>query len=151
MSHRVALQRVPRSLAPQVRRAALRTLAVAGAPPGALTILFTDADGIRKLNRDFAHADCATDVLSFPSGDPHPSVDGAYFGDIAIALPVAAAQAQSGGHDLAAELALLTIHGTLHLLGHDHDLPAEQMAMWDLQDRILAGLGLPLRSPAVAP
>jgi len=151
MIHQVTLQAVPRPLAPQVRHAARRTLATVGAPPGALTIRLTDAEGIRQLNRDYAHADHATDVLSFPSGGRLSTTDDVYFGDIAIALPIAAAQAQAEGHDLPAELALLTVHGVLHLLGHDHDRPSSQVAMWDLQDRILADLGLPIRSPKSAP
>ena len=151
MIYQVTLQAVPRHLAPQVRRAARRTLATVGAPAGALTIRITDAEGIRKLNRDYAHADQPTDVLSFRSGERlSPSAD-VYFGDIAIALPIAASQAHAGGHELPAELALLAIHGVLHLLGHDHDRPSAQVAMWGLQDRILADLGLPIRSPAVAP
>jgi len=151
MIHRVTLQAVPRPLAPHVRRAARRTLAIVGVPAGALTIRLTDSEGIRQLNRDYAQSDYATDVLSFPSGEPLPSEDEAYFGDIAIGLPIAAAQAEAAGHELVAELSLLTIHGTLHLLGHDHDQPAAQVAMWDLQDRILADLGLPIRSPVVTP
>jgi probable rRNA maturation factor len=134
-----------------LRRAARQTLTTAGVPAGALTIRLTDAESIRRLNREYAHADYATDVLSFPSGEALPSEKGPYYGDIAIALPIAAAQAEAGGHALAAELCLLTVHGTLHLLGYDHDQPAAQIAMWSLQDRILADLGLPIRSPAISP
>ncbi|MBM3120784.1 MAG: rRNA maturation RNase YbeY [Chloroflexi bacterium] len=151
MIHRVTLQAVPRHLAPQVRRAARRTLATTGAPAGALTIRITDAEGIRQLNRDHAKADYPTDVLSFPCGERFSPSDDVYFGDIAIALPIAASQAQAGGHELTAEVALLTVHGVLHLLGHDHDRPSSQVAMWALQDRILADLGLPIRSPAMTP
>ncbi len=151
MIHRVTLQAVPRHLAPQVRRAARRTLATSGAPAGELTIRITDTEGIRQLNSDYAKADQPTDVLSFPSGDRLTPSGDVYFGDIAIALPIAASQARAGGHELPAELALLTVHGVLHLLGHDHDRPSSQVAMWALQDRILADLGLPIRSPAVAP
>ena len=85
-------------------------------------------------------------MLSFPAGEPMPGME-AYLGDIAIAIPVAVEQARSAGHGLLDELALLTVHGVLHLLGHDHAEPAEQQEMWRLQDAILAGLELPLRSP----
>lgn len=149
MTYLVRLQGVPRVHASLLRRAARLALVHAGAPPGELTLRLTDADELRRLNAVYAHDDHATDVLSFPAGDPDPGSGGVYFGDIAIALPIAAAQARAAGHDLGAELALLTVHGILHLLGHDHDTPAAQASMWAMQDRLLADLELDLRSPAV--
>jgi probable rRNA maturation factor len=119
----------------------------AGEAPQSLAILLTGREQIQQLNRDFLCEDKATDVLSFPAGEAMPGMD-AYLGDIAIAVPVAAAQAAVAGHELLHELALLTIHGALHLLGYDHATPGEQQEMWQLQDAILAELELPLRSPA---
>jgi probable rRNA maturation factor len=114
--------------------------------PLALAILLTGSEQIQQLNRDFLGDDKPTDVLSFPAGEALPGMD-AYLGDIAIAVPVAAAQAAAAGHEMLHELALLTVHGVLHLLGYDHATPAEQQEMWQLQDAILAELELPLRSP----
>jgi probable rRNA maturation factor len=128
-------------------RAAEATLAHTAAPPATLTILLVDDERIAGLNREFLGEDKPTDVLSFPGGEPLPGME-AYLGDIAIAIPVAAEQARVTGHQLLDELALLTVHGVLHLLGHDHAAPDEQQAMWRLQDAVLAGLDLPLRSPA---
>lgn len=127
-------------------RAADATLAHTGAPPSALTILLVDNDRITELNRAFMGEDKPTDVLSFPAGAAMPGME-AYLGDMAIAIPVAAEQARQAGHELVDELALLTVHGVLHLLGYDHAGAAEQQEMWRLQDAILAGLELPLRSP----
>ncbi len=127
-------------------RAVEATLAHTGAPRAGLTILLVDSERIAALNRQFLGEDKPTDVLSFPAGEPMPGM-AAYLGDIAIAIPVAAEQARSAGHELLDELALLTVHGVLHLLGHDHAGRAEQQEMWRLQNAILAGLELPLRSP----
>lgn len=151
MTYHVRLQGVPRAQASRLRRAARQALVHAGAPPGELTLRLTDAEEMRRLNAVYAHDDHPTDVLSFPAGDPIPGTGGNYFGDIAIALPMAVAQAEAGGHDLGSELSLLTVHGVLHLLGHEHGRAASQAAMWSLQDRILADLGIELRSPPAGP
>jgi probable rRNA maturation factor len=127
-------------------RAAEATLAHAGAAPAALTVLLVDGEHIARLNREFLGEDKPTDVLSFPAGEAMPGMDD-YLGDIAIAIPVAAEQARAAGHELLEELALLTVHGVLHLLGHDHVTRSQQQEMWRLQDDVLAELELPVRSP----
>ena len=111
-------------------------------PPAELTLLLTDDTTIHQLNRDFRQVDAPTDVLSFPDGDIPPGMDMPYLGDIAISAPYASRQAAATGHDLVAELQLLAIHGTLHLLGHDHAEPDEKKAMWAAQQTILDQLGL---------
>ena len=58
-----------------------------------------------------------------------------------IAYPYAARQAERFGNSVRAELRLLAVHGTLHLLGHDHATQAEEDAMWAIQEAILAPLG----------
>ena len=65
-----------------------------------------------------------------------------YLGDIIIALPYAARQAAAAGHAAEAELQLLAVHGTLHLLGYDHASPEEKAAMWSAQTAVLTQLGL---------
>lgn len=130
-----------------LERAVAATLAAASAgAPAALTILLTGAEHIQQLNRDFLGEDKPTDVLSFPAGDAMPGME-SYLGDMAIAVPVAAAQASAAGHDLLHEMGLLVVHGVLHLLGYDHATPQEQEEMWRVQDEILGALELPLRSP----
>jgi probable rRNA maturation factor len=111
-------------------------------PPAELTLLLTDDKKLRQLNRDFRQVDTATDVLSFPDGTTSPDTAIPYLGDIAISVPYATRQAAQTGHDLVAELQLLAIHGTLHLLGHNHANHEEKAAMWATQQTILDRLGL---------
>jgi probable rRNA maturation factor len=112
------------------------------APPAELTLLLTDDKTIRQLNQKFRQVDAPTDVLSFPDGTTPPGMDMPYLGDIAISVPYATRQSTQAGHGLVAELQLLAIHGTLHLLGHDHAGPEEKAAMWANQQTILDQLGL---------
>lgn len=106
-----------------------------------LSILLTDSESVRQLNRTYRNRDEATDVLSFPGGDAMPGAEH-YLGDVAIAVPVARSQAAQAGHELQAELALLTVHGVLHLLGHDHTARDEKERMWQAQKELLSQLGL---------
>jgi probable rRNA maturation factor len=132
-------------LAQVVAKAAHEALTHAAAVDGAaLTILLTDDDYLRELNRHYRGEDVATDVLSFPAGPPMPGDPdaAAYLGDIAIAVPTAERQAAAKGHAAPAELQLLAVHGVLHLLGHDHLNAAEKAAMWREQAVILSRLGL---------
>ena len=75
-----------------------------------------------------------------------PAIEGlpVYLGDLIIAYPYAQAQAVREAQDLMQSLALLVVHGTLHLLGYDHDSPAGREAMWSAQDQALRSLDLPL-------
>jgi probable rRNA maturation factor len=70
-----------------------------------------------------------------------------YLGDIAISVPMAKRQAKAGGHSLKSELQLLTVHGTLHLLGYDHEEAEEKKLMWAAQSSILAQVGAEITSP----
>ena len=90
-------------------------------------IIFTNDHVLRELNRDYRRMDRTTDVLSFNI----PGVPGveAAGGEIYISVPQARRQARRYRHVLAAELARLVVHGTLHLLGHDHKKPAEALLM----------------------
>lgn len=119
-------------------RAALRHL---DAPsPSTVTIRVTGDGELRRLNREFLGHNTVTDVLSFPATVIDPETGRLHLGDIAIAYPRARLQAQRAGHTVRAEMQLLVVHGVLHLLGHDHDAPARQEAMWAAQAAILAGL-----------
>jgi len=147
MTHEVHLQGVPRRYASDLRRAIRRTLVLENAGPGSLTLRLTDEAEMQRLNAAFAHADYATDVLAFPSGDPDVGGNGTYFGDVIIALPLAISQARTAGHDLRSELLLLAVHGTLHLLGHEHADSQGRGTMWQRQDEILADLNCSILSP----
>ncbi len=112
---------------------------------GDVTLIITDNDAIADLNQRFLGNPGPTDVLSFPAqptADAFIPAPGAepYLGDIAIAYPYAAAQAEGDDRDIADELKLLAVHGTLHLLGYDHAESAEKTIMWAKQDAILTSL-----------
>jgi probable rRNA maturation factor len=93
---------------------------------------------MRRLNKTVRGADYATDVLSFPPGEPaEPGV----LGDIAIARGVAARQARQLGHAEATELKVLALHGLLHLLGYDHETDRGEMQR--AEDRLRRRAGLP--------
>ncbi len=131
-----------------VRRAAEAALAHEDTPANAeLSVVLTDDAQLRALNRDYLDEDAVTDVLSFPSGETDPESGALYLGDIVISIPRAQAQAQESGHSLEDEIQLLTVHGALHLLGHDHADEDEKARMWAAQGEILAGLGLKIRLP----
>ena len=120
-----------------IRRAADTAFSMEGAR-AYLTVLLTDEERIRALNRDFRGIDKATDVLTFPASGPESGnePDG-YTGDIAICVQRAYRQAEEYGHSPEREFAFLTVHGCLHLLGYDHMEPAEEKAMIARQKEIL--------------
>jgi probable rRNA maturation factor len=112
-----------------------------------LTIVLTGDETLHDLNLQFMGVDAPTDVLSFPSGEPDPETGEIYLGDILISYPRAEAQAAQGGHPITAELQLLTVHGILHLLGHDHADEEEKARMWAAQGEILQAIGCLLTPP----
>ena len=115
-------------------------------PLAELSVLLVDVDYMTELNHRWMGGDGPTDVLAFPmdegSVDHGPGeVTGgepALLGDIVLCPEMAAKQAAQAGHSTAHELALLTVHGTLHLLGYDHAEPDEEREMFALQRRLLA-------------
>lgn len=108
-----------------------------------IAVKLTDDEAIRALNRDWRGKDYATNVLSFPTpemaragGDPH-------LGDIAIAYETLAREAEAEGKPVADHLAHLAVHGTLHLLGYDHEVAEDAEEMEATERRVLAGLAIP--------
>ena len=134
---------------------------------GQVSLLLTDDAAVRELNRQYRGLDETTDVLSFsathaghwegaqpssplladgpgeddslpdfpiPAGEPPP------LGDIVISIPQAARQAKERDASLRRELALLIVHGALHLLGHDHYADAERDEMQQLERTALAAI-----------
>lgn len=124
-----------------LERAAQAVLAHQSAD-GDLTIVLTDDAQLHDLNRDYLGIDAPTDVLSFPASETDPETARRYLGDVLISIPRAEEQARAAGHALEAETQLLTVHGTLHLLGYDHAEAEEKARMWETQAQILEGLGL---------
>ena len=110
-------------------------------------VTFLDDATIQELNRDYRDKDRPTDVLSFAlnEGDEPEIVDAPeeeLLGDILISLETTARQAEEYGHSLERELAYLTVHGMLHLLGYDHEEPADQAEMRLEEEAVLAALGI---------
>lgn len=122
-----------------VRAAAQAALAGADADPAPLSILLADDAAVLDLNTRFRSQNAATNVLSFPAS-PNPEN---HLGDIAIAFETCRREALAQTKPLAHHLQHLTVHGVLHLLGHDHIGDDEADAMEDLERVILAGLGVP--------
>jgi probable rRNA maturation factor len=122
-------------------RAALAVLEHQSAD-GDLTIVLTDDAQLHDLNRDYLGVDAPTDVLSFPASETDPETARRYLGDILISVSRAGEQARAAGHALEAEVQLLAVHGTLHLLGYDHAQAEEKARMWKAQAEVLEGLGL---------
>ncbi len=117
-------------------------LAAEGQSDAEVTLVITKDEAVAALNLEYRGIEGPTDVLSFPAREPTPGFvtapgADAYLGDIVIAFPYTRAQAAELGRPLAAELRLLAVHGTLHLLGYDHAGLEDEAAMWARQDAIL--------------
>ena len=109
---------------------------------GEITIRLVDAEEGQELNAEYRGKDSATNVLSFALNEGEEAVAGLpLMGDIVLAAEVVARQAAEQGKDLHAHYAHLTVHGMLHLQGHDHETDTEAEAMEALETVILARLG----------
>ena len=106
-----------------------------------LSIRLVDAAESRELNRTYRGKDKPTNVLSFPFEAPPGMDDFPLLGDLAICAAVVAEEAAEQGKPQAAHWAHMTVHGVLHLLGHDHQDDDEAERMESLEIEILAGLG----------
>ncbi len=116
--------------------------------PGEVNLLLVDREAISQLKRIHMGGAGETDVLSFPldGADPLMGADEErVVGDLVICPGVALEQAAEHAGDLGSELALLVVHGALHLCGHDHAEPDERDAMWARERELLASLWGPLR------
>ncbi|SEM12428.1 rRNA maturation RNase YbeY [Halomonas daqiaonensis] len=106
-----------------------------------LTIRFVDDAESQALNRDYRGRDRPTNVLSFPFESP-PGITLALLGDLVICHPVVVREAAEQDKSLRAHYAHMVVHGTLHLLGHDHEEDTEAEAMEAIEREILASLGI---------
>jgi len=111
-----------------------------GLEPRAVSVLITDDEYIRELNRQYRDKDAPTDVLSFPLYDEDGELDEEELGDIVISLERAALQAEEYGHTLEREVAFLTAHSMLHLIGYDHEDSEDEM--FSKQEEILKELNI---------
>jgi probable rRNA maturation factor len=94
-----------------------------------LQVAFLSGQEMRRLNREFRHRDCSTDILSFAPSEPES------LGELAICGPVIRRQARRHRHSVRSELYYMLLHGVLHLLGYDHEQgPLEARRMFKIQD-----------------
>ena len=106
-------------------------------------IIFVDSDTIHEINRNYRHVDRVTDVISFALEDNETiTLDHRVLGDIYICVERAEEQAKEYGHSFLRELAFLSIHGLLHLLGYDHMEKEEEKIMFSKQEDILNEFGI---------
>ena len=113
-------------------------------------VLLADDAAVRALNAAHRGQDRSTNVLSFPTlGTPDAALSSEpgdrplLLGDLVLAAETIRAEAKAQGKPLPDHVLHLVVHGTLHLLGHDHEDDAQAVAMEELERSILAGLGVP--------
>lgn len=120
-------------------------------PEGSVNLKLVDDSEIAALNEQYTGNAYATDVLTFdyretgPDGTHTDSVPEGELADIAISSETAARQAAAADISQIEEVAVLALHGLLHVLGYDHQTTPERHALQELQDRILEAAGLPKR------
>ena len=113
-----------------------------------ISVRFVDDEIIHELNREYRHVDRSTDVLSFPLGengeyDINHDTGAKVLGDIVMSMQHAVMQADLYGHSLQREIAFLTVHSMLHLLGYDHEAEGlERVRMREKEEAVLTQLGL---------
>jgi probable rRNA maturation factor len=124
-----------------VHRAAIAACEDAGVNEGEISVVLCDDARIRELNRQFRDQDKPTNVLSFPSNETENGLR--FYGDVAIAFETLMREASEENKRVDAHLSHLAAHGTLHLLGFDHEKDAEAEDMESRETKILAKLGFP--------
>lgn len=142
--------KVPQGMRLLIRRTCHAVLELEGfEEPCEVSVTFVDNAEIHRLNLEFRGIDRATDVLSFPTGDPgeyEENLDTGrlVLGDVIISLERAMEQAEDFGHSIQREVAFLTAHSVLHLLGYDHvDGGLEEVRMREKEEQVMLRLGLP--------
>lgn len=141
--------KIPTGMRMLVRRACVATLQLENInEPCEVDVTFVDDKEIKRLNTEFRNIEASTDVLSFPLGENgcyeiNNETGAKMLGDVIISLEHAVSQADMFGHSLDREVAYLTVHSVLHLLGYDHvNGGIEQMRMREKEENVLQELGL---------
>lgn len=135
-----------------IRKAVRRALGAEGVDrPCLVSVLLTDDEGIRAVNRGFRGIDRETDVLSFPMNeltpghfdpdacDVDPETGALMLGDMMISLERCAAQGEEFGHGFGREIQYLTVHSVLHLLGYDHVDEGEMKRQMRAREKAIMG------------
>jgi probable rRNA maturation factor len=108
-----------------------------------ISLLLTGDTHIRALNKEWRGKDKATNVLSFPACPPERLAQSPSLGDVVMAYDTLVREAADEQKSLQNHFSHLVVHGTLHLLGFDHEQPDEAEIMENLERQILAALGIP--------
>ena len=134
-----------------IRKSCIATLKLEGFEDSAeVNVTLVNDEMIKEMNTKFRKIESSTDVLSFPLGengvyDVNPETGAKMLGDIVISVEHAYAQADLYGHGLEREIAFLTVHSMLHLLGYDHEKGGlEKTVMREKEEKVLDALGLAL-------
>lgn len=127
----------PRALSDRTVRHVVEAVLAGERRRARVSVTFVGRDGMRRLNRDYKHRDAPTDVLAFPLAGP-----GGLVGDIYLCPWVARREAAAQRVPVRQELIRLVVHGTLHVLGHDHPENGlrERSPMWRRQERYVKAL-----------
>lgn len=132
-----------------IRKACIATLKLENFDyPAEVNVTLVNDETIKEMNSKFRNIDASTDVLSFPLGengvyDINPETGAKMLGDIVISVEHALSQADLYGHGIEREVAFLTVHSMLHLLGYDHELGGlEKTIMREKEEKVLDALGL---------
>lgn len=140
--------KVPAEYVQNVTAAAEKVGELYGVDNGEVSITLTNNDYIHELNREYRGIDRPTDVLSFALNESEePEVTGGsdinVLGDLVISVERAEEQAKDFCHSVKREMAFLTVHGMLHLLGYDHMEEADRLEMEKEQRFVMEKLGIP--------
>ena len=142
--------KIPSGLRILIRRSCNAVLEFEGfEQPAEISVTFVDNAEIQTLNAQYRGKDMPTDVLSFPLGedgkyDVDQDTGACLLGDIVISMEKAMEQAELYGHHLQREVAFLTVHSMLHLLGYDHEQGGlAAVKMREKEEAVLIQLGLP--------
>ncbi len=124
------------------------TVAVAGKPadtPIEVAVRVVDSEEMQAINRRYREQDRTTNVLSFPAGEIEglPDSEALPLGDVVVCAPVVAQEADRQGKQVHDHWGHMLVHGTLHLLGYDHESDADAAEMEALEVKILAAGGVP--------
>jgi probable rRNA maturation factor len=130
-------------LRPRVLRRAEAMLALLQLEKAELSLLLSDDEAIRELNKDYRGKDKPTDVLAFPMregdfGRFHAALPSRLLGDVIVSIPTAKRQAVTAKREALGEITMLVAHGLLHLLGWDHETAAKDRKMRAETDRLVA-------------
>ena len=141
-----------RSAAAVIRKAAEKALLAEGIDiPCLISVMLTDEEGIRTVNREYRGVDRETDVLSFPLNELKPGefdpgicerdweTGAVMLGDMMISLPACEKQGEEFGHGFDREISYLTVHSVLHLLGYDHMDEGEQKRQMRARETAIMG------------